>query len=254
MADRLGARTGDGRPPPPSGADRIEAGVFGWAQVGAAAIALVGVGYAIGAAPSAGPALRVVGAGFALVLAAAFLGAFLGLLFGLPREVEAKPGDKPLLRFVSNTNLLKVSDWLTTIVVGLTLVSLTALPTAAARLGEWLEPALGDRRGSAAFGVFLVVAALVGSFILMYLWTIVTLRRRLEEETADLNRLAAVVPDLTKAVAAGTVDRPAVERGLDALSDDELTELASRGGDRYPKVIVDVAREIQDKRTPSGDV
>lgn len=252
MAGSRWLRRGGDRRPPATGAERIEAGVFGWAKFGVVAIALLAVGYAVGATPSEGAATRVIGAGLALVLASAFLGAFLGLLFGLPREVEAQPGDKPLLRFVSNTNLLKVSDWLTTIVVGLTLVSLTGLPAAASRLGDWLAPALGDRPASAAFGIFLVVASLIGAFILMYLWTIVTLRRRLEEEARDLNNLANVVPDLTKAVAAGTADRPAVAQRLEGLTTAELDEVSNRGSDRYPQVIVDVAGEIQRQRTEAS--
>src|ERR1700693_2432800 len=61
----------------------------------------------------------------AMLFSAASVGVgwVLGFLFGLPRCIE-KPEDPGLLGYLSNTNLLDVSDWLTKIIVGISLVQI----------------------------------------------------------------------------------------------------------------------------------
>src|SRR4051794_23718762 len=56
-------------------------------------------------------------AAFALFVAAAAVGAALGFLFGLPRARVAEESASTSTFYLTNSNLIKVSDWLTTIVI-----------------------------------------------------------------------------------------------------------------------------------------
>ena len=78
---------------------------------------------------------------FALFGAAAAIGAGLGFLFGLPRSryadldasgpsntTNAKSSETPRsAHYLTNSNLIKVSDWLTTIIIGVGLVNLAKI-------------------------------------------------------------------------------------------------------------------------------
>jgi hypothetical protein len=79
------------------------------------------------------------------------VGAALGFLFGLPRTRNEAAAEESVVNaahhagaasrlaraFAANDNLTKVSDWLTTIVVGLTLINLSSLQgTPQAALGR----------------------------------------------------------------------------------------------------------------------
>lgn len=129
---------------------------------------------------------------FTLYTAAAVSGAGLGFLFGLPRPQEAAEStteagvsatSKPY--YISNSNLLKVSDWVTTIVVGLTLVNLRSIGPAITQMAEVLREPLGNAAHSGIVGVALLVVGLLVGFVSCYLWTTVHVRNlliRAEEE------------------------------------------------------------------------
>lgn len=98
--------------------------VFGVATIAIWAFATgdtVSVGFTI-----AGVTIVVAGA-------AAMLGGLLGFLFGIPRTMqdgaEAAAGSGETRQLV-NTNLERVSDWLTTMLIGATLIQITSLPNA----------------------------------------------------------------------------------------------------------------------------
>ncbi|MEY2524584.1 MAG: hypothetical protein QOJ66_3149, partial [Ilumatobacteraceae bacterium] len=78
---------------------------------------------------------------------------------------------------------------------------------------DWIRPGLGDRPASGAFGVGLLVVGAVCSFILMYIWTIVSLRRSLEKAARDIEGLWS---DLVADVAAGRVSAEEVKTQLRA--------------------------------------
>lgn len=165
---------------------------------------------------------------FVLFAAAAAVGAALGFLFGLPRaRVSDLAGDgtgtaaspapvaKPSTYYLTNSNLIKVSDWLTTIVIGLGLVNLGKIGPAVRELAHALEAPLGKAAYSGAVGVGVVIVGLLAGFILDYLWTSIRVRELLEEaerqnqqdvpelrnqtvaearEAADANNLKLIVP------------------------------------------------------------
>lgn len=123
--------------------------------------------------------------GLVVALASAAVGAFLGLLFGVPRAFtgstppaeasdknapagDAATGGNTRSRYVGNTNLEQVSDWLTKLLLGAGLTQLGRLPGALGDLGRYLAPGLGGPRSS-SFTVVLVVFNVVAGFFLAFL-------------------------------------------------------------------------------------
>jgi hypothetical protein len=110
-----------------------------------------------------------------LIAACAFaLGALLGFLFGVPqyfaRGAEANPATTKAT-YQPNTNLTQVSDWLTKIIIGVGLVEFGQLTDTIGRLGDSLEPTLGDSPAAKPFGIALVVGFFVIGFLVGYLYT-----------------------------------------------------------------------------------
>jgi hypothetical protein len=118
------------------------------------AFVLVGVGAILLYAWSAQEVLVILGAGILFSVAALAAGVFLGFLFGVPRTLAAEgkgPTEAtPFSSISANTNLEQISDWLTKILVGVTLVQLPAIRDGAVRLFDALGPALGDQPESPA--------------------------------------------------------------------------------------------------------
>ena len=92
-------------------------------------------------------------------------GALIGFLFGVPR---ANPEAVATGQFVHKTNIEAVSDWLTKILVGVSLVNLQAIGAFIDRLARDLGPALGT---SKPFAIGLIVYFFVIGFIQGYILT-----------------------------------------------------------------------------------
>jgi hypothetical protein len=135
-------------------------------------------------------------------------GGLLGFIFGLPRgrfadQVEAtelrkaqasEPGEVAhTSHFLGNSNLIKVSDWLTTILLGLGLVNLKSVIPAVERLSEILASPLGGAAYSSTVGLAMCLTGLLSGFLLGYLWTTLKYRELLEEAES---RYDAPLPDL----------------------------------------------------------
>jgi CheY-like chemotaxis protein len=117
------------------------------------------------------------------VLAAAAGAALLGLVFAIPRA-RADTGEGVTGRFVSNSNLEQISDWLTKILVGAGLVQLAALPGALRSLGDYLGGNLRVPNGATASVSLTIYGAGVG-FLLAYLWGRLRFRVLLEASERD---------------------------------------------------------------------
>jgi len=150
---------------------------------------------------------------FLLFGAAAAVGAVLGFLFGLPRsryaeQTTSNDATEPSgasdtngnvtntprsAHYLTNSNLIKVSDWLTTIIIGIGLVNLAKIGPAVGDLSTTLEEPLGGAAYAGIVGVSAIVIALLASVILCYLWTTVRVRELLEDSE---NHLAEGIPSL----------------------------------------------------------
>jgi|GEM_PF-1971598 len=126
----------------------------------------------------------VFGLSITLSLAAAFCGGFLGFLFGIPRSLQKKSSENGSATtngtnlnersYGNNTNLEEISDWLTKIIVG---VSLTQLPSIERRfhvltlkVSQGFIPHLKESLAYPYAGALLVFFALCG-FFAVYLWS-----------------------------------------------------------------------------------
>ncbi len=128
--------------------------------------------------------LRALGGVMVLCLASGLVGAFLGFLFGIPRPISAAeappaaaggtplPGISRRKVWESSTNLTQVSDWLTKIIVGVSLVEArtawTALQSVSAAAAGWL---FAGRHGSPAVIPAAIVGGLLFGFLFCYLYT-----------------------------------------------------------------------------------
>lgn len=146
------------------------------AQVGGLSVAILApmIAILIYSTALAIPTTQAIGA-LALVGFAAFMsGAFMGFLFGIPRSVMTSKNDGDMGSGVSvgnldpvatqpNTNLEQISDWLTKIVVGATLVQLGAIASGLGNLFTRMGALIGGGEAAAVFaGAVAIYSAIVG--------------------------------------------------------------------------------------------
>lgn len=216
--------------------EMLAAGIQSAAIIYGIVVIVLCIGFAAGTTPDISGFLMVTATAFALALTGAFAGGFFGLLFGMPRQAESAAADSKLARFEFNSNLLKVSDWVTTIIVGLSLVSLGSVPGAVSRLSDWIAPALGSDSSSGPFGVLIGVASFAVVFMMLYVWTTVPLRSHLEDEAFDTEQQWASVLDQV-------VDKKAPEEISELLTtlDADVLDRIQADPRRTPPLLLDLA-------------
>ncbi len=133
--------------------------------------------------------LSVFAVGTAVVAATLLTGLLVGFLFGLPKVREQAVSQEALL--ATNSNLDKVSDWLTTILVGLGLVELGKVAHGVSKLGASLAPGLGGAPGAKTFGIALLIYSAPVGFLIGYIWTRIELSARFDKAARNLNLIQA---------------------------------------------------------------
>ena len=128
----------------------------------------------------------IVSVGVLLAGAAAFVGGALGFLFGIPRtlqqeggspSVEANPARAETGSFTHridyrpNTNLEQISDWLTKILVGVSLTQITEIRNGLVSLTAFAAQGLGSQSQGQVFAFALLSYSAVLGFLFGYLWT-----------------------------------------------------------------------------------
>lgn len=106
-----------------------------------------------------------------LALAMLALGALVGLLFGVPRSANPSGDRRPEAQFLANTNIEKVSDWLTTIIVGLTLINLQRVPGLVRGVAWYFCVKLDGTSTSEGLAAATIVYFFVAGFLIGYLAT-----------------------------------------------------------------------------------
>jgi hypothetical protein len=97
---------------------------------------------------------------YLIAFASLAAGAIVGFLFGVPRfktEQTAAPdahGARSASRYAPNTNLEQISDWLTKLFVGATLVELGRIPGLLVRFGDYFSPKGIDPNITVATGIY----------------------------------------------------------------------------------------------------
>jgi hypothetical protein len=129
------------------------------------------------------------------------------MLFGMPRSrvadlaAASQPGTSSSVNatsksYLTNSNLNKVSDWLTTIIIGLGLVNLGSVIPAVQGLGTALKAPLGNTDYAGVIGISIPIASLIVGFILVYLWTSIRVRELLEDSEREGQGSLDTVPRL----------------------------------------------------------
>ncbi len=155
-------------------------------------------------------ALSVLGGAGAVACASAAVGSLLGFLFGIPKTLQSDQIEIHETKYLANTNLEQISDWLTKILVGIGLVQIARTPDALSHLSVALGPLFGDEATSPAFGLSLSLYFTVAGFVVAYLWTRALLRGVLEAADRDLKEQIEDVlseREVANAAALALVDR-----------------------------------------------
>lgn len=146
---------------------------FIFATIGVVGLAFYSLQYLCAQSPKLQVFLDVLGRGVLIACASFLVGVLLGFIFGIPRALQSQPqnpGDAGPTYHV-NTNLEQISDWLTKIIVGVSLVELGRVPELVKRMGAYLSPCLGELCKSPSVAVVVVVLFVVLGFLAGYLLT-----------------------------------------------------------------------------------
>ena len=128
--------------------------------------------------------------------ASTFFGGFLGFLFAIPRSFQPQDDSStsPAVnfdttsvarikaRYIANTNLEQISDWLTKIIIGVSLVQLGTIIESIDELSRYLGEPLGGtgpRSPGEEFALGLILYYFTCGFLYGYLWTRIYLPRLL---------------------------------------------------------------------------
>jgi len=108
--------------------------------------------------------------------AAGSAGAFLGFLFGIPRsqqgDVVAGPeGGEVHRNYSENTNLEQISDWLTKIIVGLTLVQFDTVVQMLKDISSAYGPVILNHSNANAAAMAIIIYFFIAALLFVYLWT-----------------------------------------------------------------------------------
>jgi hypothetical protein len=236
--------TGDGGASP---SDKFERTLERYAALGVGFGYLAVVFYALPHSP--GGAFRIIGAAIATGGAAAAFGGVLGFLFGIPKTLQSEQLDGKTVRYLANTNLEEISDWLTKIIVGVGLVQVATLPSALRRLGRFLGPLFGGEQHSPAFALVYAAWFAAGAFLIIYLWTRSRLRGVLQAADADLTQKIEGV--LTQREDANAYALSLVERQLTGQNPPSQQELNEAIAGATPEWLVQIFRRAEDQRGKS---
>jgi hypothetical protein len=172
-----------------------------------------------------------VGTGLAVSGAALAFGALLGLLFGIPRSMQGSTGTPDGgagggSRYKSNTNLEEISDWLTKIIVGVSLTQFGELQTRALALVATVAKGFGGSDAAQAFAAGLLTTASVSGFLASYLVTRLYLRRALDE--ADRVEIVEQAKVAAKEAAKEVAGAASASQADQSQADTDANRLATR--------------------------
>jgi hypothetical protein len=102
-------------------------------------------------------------------------GGLLGFIFGIPRALATDRPETSVaglhLLYRSNSNLEQISDWLTKIIVGVSLVEFRTLISETSKLVDFLAPALGGAPYGRSFALGVLITFAISGFVVLYIFT-----------------------------------------------------------------------------------
>lgn len=206
------------------------------------------------------------------VLASLIAGTAIGFLFGIPKILQtekqtsdgtdAQSSDKrSFYRQQVNTNLTEISDWLTKIIVGLTLINLANIPPYMSRLADTVAFGLNSNDASKekSFALAIIICFPVLGFFFGYLYTRLFLAgafSRADQDATESKIRQAVDAEAQAASNTNLLEsgRQPTERQLEAAG--KVAQLASQSDTSVVRQqILDLAHEYERIRAvmPPGD-
>ncbi len=186
--------------------------------------------------------LAMVSVGVLIAGASAFVGGALGFLFGIPRTLqqegaspsaEANPAGVEAgssarrIDYRVNTNLEQISDWLTKILVGVSLTQIPEIRDGLVSLTAFAAQGLGPEGQGQVFAFALLSYSAVLGFLFGYLWTRLFLAGALRvADQAAIGTLVAEVQKVTEK--AETTERKLEELKKQSERDAAALNLAYR--------------------------
>ena len=140
--------------------------------------------------------LGAIGTGLAVGGGALGVGALLGLLFGIPRSLQSEQNNQSPApetsnrRYRANTNLEEISDWLTKIIVGVSLTQLSEIQAQVGVLIDGVADGFGGTPEARAFVAGMLTMAVVAGFLAGYLLARLYLPKALFEADPEITRIA----------------------------------------------------------------
>lgn len=188
---------------------------------------------------------------------ALFVGTILGFIFAIPRSHQGNNSQvigsnlnssdnnavETQIRYMENTNLEQISDWLTKIIVGVTLIEFQTLGESLSDISTDFGPLFHDQYGAAVAGA-VIVFFVTGGFLTTYLWTRIYLAKEFVKGamTEEFTRRSEI-QDKIDASALSIADRQ-LSRTNDStpFATKELKELLGKASASVREVIFQKAR------------
>lgn len=213
-------------------------------------IASLSLGLGIG--NTASQSTSIVVGSFMVSGASAGIGALIGFTFAIPRATLSGHSLNGMgADYTANTNFEQISDWLTKILVGVSLVQVGRLPAAVGSLGRTLAPIFGNRDSSAGIGVAMCVSALLCGFLVAYVWTRVLLPStfRLADITEAVKSIKdSVQRDKEHDDALDAMALSLVQRQLDGTNPPSQSELTEAFEKASMPILVQAYSRADDQR------
>jgi hypothetical protein len=154
-------------------------------------------------------------------------GVFVGFLFGVPHASKSNnnPQQEGHAAFLTNSNLVEISDWLTKILVGLGLIQLGRATHGLGSLIDSVRIGLGRGSGSTLMAAGLLIVGAVGGFMCSYLVTVI-MGPRLFLQAAQAGEEAEKA--LTQIKAAATEAQAAATQAQVVANDSLASQLVRR--------------------------
>jgi len=142
---------------------------------------------------------RIFAVSFMIGGGSALLGGVLGFLFGIPRvmtsvsvnSVSASPDAIPKngAEYLPNTNLERISDWLTTLIIGATLINIKDIAVGLENISNKFGASLGNKTTAVntdagpgdEYALGLIIFQFLAGFFFAYLWARIFLQKLLKD-------------------------------------------------------------------------
>lgn len=139
--------------------------------------------FGLGTQPTILSALRVFCVLWFVSGAAFFVGTIAGFLFGIPRTRSGTFVDPSsvVYRYSDNTNLEEVSDWLTKIIVGISIAEFGTIVHFIGDIGNEVGQTINIEAGGKSMAIGSMIIGFACGFLFYYMWARVILHQTLEK-------------------------------------------------------------------------